>query len=363
MTVSGEGEDQTSMKKLMAAFAGLQIKVRGQRLEPSEVECVLMSQPELTAAHVTMAHHPITKQAQLIAYVTPASCDGGLLRDACMQQLPRHMVPGLFTAIPRLPQLPSGKVNMLELPPPDWSQQTTINPSEGPRSDLEAQVLNVMKDVLHSDAVGIHSDFFNMGGSSLLAHAVASGASAATGAAVQPAAVFQYTTAAGLAAHVAKLMQDPPPAAVAATDLIQAAPYTEAERRAGVPCSLNQEQMWLANDQLCTKHAYNVAMVWELLGCLDPMVLQKALRYLQARHEALRTSFCTAPEGRPLQCIQPDADAAPLLLSLSHAGPEDSHSAEDMLLNAAQLPFDLSRPPLMRVLLLSVSLTFPFSYR
>ncbi len=324
---------------------------------------MLTTHSQVTAAHVTMVHHPLTNQAQLAAYVVPATCDQHSLREACMQQLPRYMVPTLFMAVSSLPQLPSGKVSTRDLPPPDFSQPTDSDRYEAPRSNLEASILSVMKDVLHSDTMGICSDFFGAGGSSMLAHAVASQVSTATGVSVQPGAVFQHTTAASLAEHVAELMQDPPPAAVAATDLIQAAPYTEAERRAGVPCSLNQEQMWLANDQLCTKHAYNVAMVWELLGCLDPMVLQKALVYLQARHEALRTSFCTAPEGRPLQCIQPDADAAPLLLSLSHAGPEDSHSAEDMLLNAAQLPFDLSRPPLMRVLLLSVSLTFPFSYR
>ena len=183
----------------------LQVKLRGQRVEPGEVESMLTAQPYVTAAHVTMQHHPVTQEAQLVAFVAPASCDSQLLMAACKQQLPRHMVPSLFAAVPSLPQLPTGKVNTHELPPPDWSQQDAADACEDPRSDMEARLLAVMKDVLHSNAVGIHSDFFSLGGSSLLAHAVASGASEATGSSVQPAAVFQHTTAASLAAHVAEL--------------------------------------------------------------------------------------------------------------------------------------------------------------
>lgn len=333
----------------------LQVKLRGQRLEPGEVESVLTSQAAVAAAHVTLVHHPATNEAQLMAYVSPASCDRQALLEACKQQLPRHMVPSLFMAIPSLPQLPSGKVNPRELPPPDWSQQAAADASEGPRSDPEAKVLDVMKDVLHSDAVGVHSDFFSMGGSSMLAHAVASGASEATGVAVQPGAVFQHTTAASLAAHVAESMDEVSPDTAPVEDIIQAAPYSEAERIAGVPCSFNQEQMYLAHEQLDTKHTYNVPMGLKLAGALEPVALQKALEVLQDRHEALRTSFRSASDGRPLQCIQPARKAAPLSLATARADSTNGRSAEAILHEEAQAPFDLSRPPLLRILLVTVS--------
>ena len=327
-------------------------------MEPGEVENMLTAQPDVEAAHVTMEHHPATQEAQLVAHVTPSPCDSQALMRACKQQLPRHMVPSLFMAVSSLPQLPTGKVDAGGLPAPDWSQQDVAATPKGPRSDLEARVLSVMKDVLHSDAFGIHSDFFSLGGSSLLAHAVASGVSRATGVDVKAAAMFQDPTAASLSAHVAKSLDTLSASTAPVADNVQAAPYSEAERSAGVPCSLNQEQMFLAHDQLAAKHTYNVPMAVVLAEALDPAVLQAALLLLQERHDALRTGFCAASDGRPLQCVQPVRNAAPLGLSQAQVKFETGLSAHTLLRESAQAPFDLSSPPLLRALLLEVSLLF-----
>ena len=338
------------------------MKLRGQRLEPGEIESVLVAQLSVSAAHVSMAHHPATQETVLVAHVTPQNCNVQLLLRACRQQLPRYMVPSRILPLPGLPQLSSGKVDTQALPAPDWSLSEVSDSDEAPTTELEAQAVAIMEEVLQQDHVGIHTDFFEAGGSSLLAHAVAARLSDTIGAAVLAADIFQHTSAAALAGHVQGRAGSGPHDSAIQPPFIHAAPHSEADRSRGVPCSLNQEQMFLAHGQLAAKHTYNVPMATKLAGTLDPAMLQNALRLLQDRHDALRTGFCAASDERPLQCIQPAGLAAPLVLSQARVWNDTGQSAHDILLEAARAPFDLSSPPLLRALLLEVRL-YPLSGR
>jgi len=152
-----------------------QIKIRGFRVEPGEVEAVLRSHPGVREAVVLVAGEGA--QRHLIGYVTPADgVDRGtlrpsLLRDFVAGRLPEYLVPTGFRAVDRLPLNANGKVDRAALPPPE---RETRGPASPPRGATEERLADVWRRLLPADSssadqVGRDDSFFALGGNSLLA--------------------------------------------------------------------------------------------------------------------------------------------------------------------------------------------------
>ncbi|MFG2078072.1 amino acid adenylation domain-containing protein [Nonomuraea maritima] len=134
-----------------------QVKVRGMRVEPGEIEAVLVRHPEVQAAAVRTAGDV------LAAYVVGRADDlVGFLRE----RLPEHMIPASFTELERLPVTANGKLDRGALPDPAPASRA---PYEPPRDDLERTLTEIWADILGVERVGIRDDFFDLGGHSLLA--------------------------------------------------------------------------------------------------------------------------------------------------------------------------------------------------
>jgi amino acid adenylation domain-containing protein len=145
-----------------------QVKVRGYRIEPTEVEAALAGVPGVREAVVAARKTP--RGNQLVAWVVrrePGRPDVTRLRGALRKRLPAYMVPGVFSFPDALPRMPNGKVDRGALPDPGRQRPALDTPYVDPRGEAEQAVAGIFADVLGMERVGAHDDFFDLGGSSL----------------------------------------------------------------------------------------------------------------------------------------------------------------------------------------------------
>ncbi|RLK54869.1 non-ribosomal peptide synthetase [Actinokineospora cianjurensis] len=162
-----------------------QVKVRGFRVEPGEVEAVLCEHPGVTAAIATV------RDGRLVAHVIGATD----LRAHAASRLPDHMVPSAFVAIDEIPLLPNGKVDRAALPDPDFASLVSTRAAT---TDIEAVLVEIFAAVLGLPTVGVDDDFFALGGDSIVSIQLVSRARGA-GLRFSPRDVFEQRTVAALA--------------------------------------------------------------------------------------------------------------------------------------------------------------------
>ncbi|OJT19749.1 peptide synthetase [Archangium sp. Cb G35] len=146
-----------------------QLKVRGFRIEAGEIEAALEAHPAVRQA-VVVAREDEPGDVRLVAYVVPAeaqAAEAGALRDFVQQRLPEYMVPSAFVELATLPLTPNGKVDRKALPAPSTARAARTA-YVAPQGQLEQQVATVWQEVLKVGQVGVHDNFFDLGGHSLL---------------------------------------------------------------------------------------------------------------------------------------------------------------------------------------------------
>ena len=177
-----------------------QVKLRGFRIEPGEVEAVLARHPDVAqAAVVVREDHPGGKQ--LVAYVV-SGADTGALRSFLARTLPDYMIPAVFVSMDRFPLNRNGKLDRRALPAP----VVQTNGHVAPGTATEQTLAEIWAEVLDADRVGTEDNFFMLGGDSLRSLAIAAKASAAFGVRLTPADVLTARTVAGLAGTVEELI-------------------------------------------------------------------------------------------------------------------------------------------------------------
>ena len=148
-----------------------QIKVRGYRIEPGEIEAILCRHPAVRET-VVVAGEDKQGNKRLVAYVAPhngSTISIKELRNFLKEKLPDFMVPSAFVLLDSLPLTPSGKVDRKALPSPDHNTPETGQPQVAPRNKLEIQLTEIWEKILGVHPIGITDNFFDLGGHSLLA--------------------------------------------------------------------------------------------------------------------------------------------------------------------------------------------------
>ncbi|MFF7454507.1 amino acid adenylation domain-containing protein [Kitasatospora sp. NPDC008115] len=177
-----------------------QVKVRGYRVEPGEVESALLARPGVGQAAV------LARADRLLGYVVPdasapAVPDPAALRAALAATLPAHLVPNAVLVLDALPLTPNGKLDHRALPDPDTRPELRAA-YLAPRTEAEDLVAEVWQEVLGLDRVGVHDDFFDLGGHSLLATRVVARIRATADLAVPLRTLFTHRTVAAFAEAV-----------------------------------------------------------------------------------------------------------------------------------------------------------------
>jgi amino acid adenylation domain-containing protein/non-ribosomal peptide synthase protein (TIGR01720 family) len=320
-----------------------QVKLRGYRIEPGEIEGVLRQQPGVQDV-VVLACDDRLGQKYLLAYYVPNAREElaikpGDLRAYLDTRLPSYMMPVAFIRLDALPLTPNGKLDRKALLAPEPAAEPSTYVA--PRTHFETSLAMVWSDVLGVERVGVNDDFFLLGGHSLLAMQIAARAGEALAMEVPIHLLFEAPTVAGLAARLEAVPAPAPTPCI-----------PRASRVGRVPLSFAQQRLWFL-DQLVPGSLYNIPAAVHLTGQLAVPPLERALAEIVRRHEALRTRF-ENHEGVPSQVIDPPGawHLAPIE-DLTHL-PDEERQAEASRRAGAEAsePFDLAAGPLLRVRLL-----------
>ncbi|SPE64107.1 Dimodular nonribosomal peptide synthase [Streptomyces netropsis] len=349
-----------------------QLKVRGFRIEPAEIEAALLTAPGVGQAAVTATaaddRGGDTGEPRLVAYVVPArgtgpetattpggrpvtaSGPGGeavhgtpddedrriaRLRDHLRARLPEHLVPALFVLLETLPLTPNGKLDRRALPVP---APRTPARSRPPRTPRERRLAALYAELLGHATVGAHDGFFDLGGDSLRATRLVGLVRAAFHTDLDVRDVFAHPTVAALADRIGR-----------APELPAAHPAPTGARPEHIPLSFAQRRLWFLHALTGPDSAYNVPLVLRLDGQADQEALRAALADLTERHETLRT-VVRETAGRPFQRILPPADARPRLTVTTVAPAK----LADALAASARYAFRLDDEPPLRAELFTV---------
>ncbi|HEX7240433.1 MAG TPA: condensation domain-containing protein, partial [Longimicrobiaceae bacterium] len=324
-----------------------QVKVRGFRVEPGEVEAALRGHAWVRDA-VVLAREDASGERRLVAYVVSAGDEGSgaELRTHLARRLPEYMVPSSVVMLEALPLTANGKLDRRALPAPE------ARAGEGayvaPRTPVEEVLAGIWGEVLRIERVGVGENFFDLGGHSLLATRVVARAQAALGTEIPLRALFEMPTVAGLAGWVEAALREGAG--------VQVPPIVRVPRDGTpLPLSFAQARLWFIDQLDPGSTTYNMPYPLRLRGALDVRALAAALTEMVRRHETLRTVF-QAAGGEPVQIVLPAAPVPLPTVDLRALSPEAREVGTRRLAEEdAARPFDLTRGPLLRAALLRVS--------
>ncbi len=318
-----------------------QVKVRGYRIEPGEIETCLLRHPSVSHCLVTVHDHG-PDDRRLIAYVVPAGedSDGGdtaALRRHVERHLPAYMVPWAFVRLDAFPLDPNGKIDRRALPLPAPTDATAA--SDTPRGPAERTVADVWAEVLGLPAVGRDADFFELGGHSLLVSRVAARLRERTNADLPLRTLFTARTVRTLAEAVTR-------AAPARAPRLTPRPSTDG----AVRLSAAQRRMWIVDQHLTDRGAYHVPVGLRLHGALDRSALHHAVLDVVDRHEVLRSVLTVDPRGEPAQVVREQADI-PLAYHDLRDDPDPEAALAQWARTGVDEPFHLTAECPLRILL------------
>ncbi|WP_082722354.1 non-ribosomal peptide synthetase [Burkholderia mayonis] len=299
-----------------------QIKLRGFRIEPGEIETALRACDGVKNAAVSL--HGEAPRQQLVGYVT-GNADSAALRAQLADTLPAHMLPSAIVTLDAFPLTPSGKLDRRALPHPAWQDDDT--PAVAPRSPCEAALLDIWQSVLGHPVASVHINFFQAGGDSILSLQLISRLRSA-GWHLTPRQIFEHPTI----AQQAQLMtarRSGTPDAIERHDLLPLTPIQAA---------------FFAKHPDGESH-WNQSVLLDAAGPLDVARLDAALAALVRRHDALRLRFVRDDTGWRQRVIE--HEDAPLLQSVS-IGPADWEHALASGGAAIQQSLDIEHGPLLR---------------
>jgi amino acid adenylation domain-containing protein len=310
-----------------------QIKVRGVRIEPAEIETALLTHPGVRAAHVAACTDAETDETTLVGYVAAdADVSEAALKDHLAQRLPRTLIPDELIVMDRLPLNANGKIDIDGLQAHPVASVQTVS-RVVPLDPLEALVAQAWSAVLGKPVALAEADFFTIGGNSLRAVQAMALLGTALGRSLPVIMLFETPRLKELAQRLSDEREQDP-------DRALPPPRVEV-REVPLPALVNQAWLWQEYQLDPRRVAYNLSIAYRIQGPLDVTALDRALVDLYARHEALRTRL--APSARGLvQLVDPPPASALEHQDVSTAADPDAALAA-IVDAASRQPFALDR--------------------
>ncbi|MEI6205655.1 MAG: amino acid adenylation domain-containing protein [Desulfuromonadales bacterium] len=306
-----------------------QVQIRGFRVEPGEIESRLLEHPAVKECTVQALEGERETLALAAWIVFAHEVSVTALREHLAVKLADYMIPSWFTPLDMLPLTANGKLDRKALPDPRNEQLHGLDLGTGyvaPRTELEQIVATVWEGVLGRSQVGIHDNYFALGGDSIRAIQVGSRLQQ-HGLKVEMLDIFQFPTVAGLAGRVTKLTRVADQRAVSG-----AIPLTPVQR-------------WFFEQQTKGIHHYNQSILLGSEERLDEQALRSLFESLVFHHDALRIRFTCGEAGWRQENLS--EVPAPRFETVDLSGSADPCAALERHAASLQAGFDPAVPPLV----------------
>ncbi|MDX3229588.1 non-ribosomal peptide synthetase [Streptomyces sp. ME19-01-6] len=322
-----------------------QVKIGGIRIEPAEIETVLLRHPDVRQAAVVTGAEPAPRiTAHLVTDGGPTPRE---LARFARERLPVN-VPFDVRLVDEIPRTATGKVDRRALSAvPDHRRNALVGGVlDSPRSPLEETLIAAWEVVLRREGVGVHDNFFELGGNSLGALQLLARIRATVGSDVTVRELFRSPTVAELARQISVARSE------GRRPRTPLAPSPEASPQRGRPLSFAQQRLWYLHQLDPWSASYNLHVAVRMAGRLDADALERALAEILRRHESLRTAF-PVRDGMAVQRVQ-SVPARPLA-RMDLGGQDGERTLAETVLAEIQRPFDLERGPLSRTTLIRLA--------
>ncbi|MCP5102655.1 MAG: amino acid adenylation domain-containing protein [bacterium] len=307
-----------------------QVKIRGFRIELGEIENKLLEHDHIKEA-VVVRKGEESGDKYLCGYiVSDEPLEASLLREYLGKTLPDYMIPWFFVRMDRMPLTPNGKVDRKALPEPEAGEQ---QPYVAPRDEIEKKLVDIWTQVLGvpGEETGIDTNFFDLGGNSLMAIVTGSKIHKAFDVKIQLTDIFELQTI----REIAVFIKEASPERFIA---IEPAP-----KREYYDLSSAQKRLYILQQMDRRSSAYNMPNMLRLDGELEKERLGKAFQALTRRHDSLRTSFQIV-DGRPVQRIHDSVE-----FQIDYYDIAEIQTGIEDIINNFIRPFDLATAPLVRI--------------
>lgn len=315
-----------------------QVKVRGLRIELGEIEATLLQHAQVQKA-IVIATGDGRNQQRLVAYVVfhQGNAPGAHeLRSFLKERLAEQMLPSSFVFLDELPLTPNGKVDRRALPEPQSSRREPSEDFVAPRTATEKALCDIWAGLLKLESVGVHDNFFESGGDSILSIQVIARAKQ-QGINLTPGQIFEHPTIAQLAA---------------AANISASVPLIAEQGRVTGSVKLTPIQHWFFEQDFATPEHWNMALMLETKERLNPSLLEKTLEHLLDHHDALRLRFVKNETGwRQSMAAEAEAKRNFSFVDLSGTPLTERCAAVERIAREIQSQLDLVEGTLARVAL------------
>jgi amino acid adenylation domain-containing protein len=314
-----------------------QVKIRGYRIELGEIEQALLKNTLINEAVVIVRENRAAEK-EVLAYLS-ASEELNIveIQGALGRLLPDYMIPAHYVQLEMLPLTANGKVARELLPDPEGREILSGREYVAPRNEMEEKLLEIWKEVLQREKIGVKDDFFEQGGHSLKATVLQGEYHKQLNIKLSFIDLFTHTS---IEAHANLIAQ----AEEQKFAIIEPAPEQES-----YPLSSSQKRLWVLSQFEEGNIAHNMPFYKELDGTYDIELLKKAIYSTIERHEVLRTIFHENEEGELRQWVKGIDELGFTLEYRDFSQKEEVNSAVmSYIQEDSYRPFNLSRGPLLR---------------
>lgn len=321
-----------------------QVKIKGYRIELGEIEVALNAVDGVENAVVKALVNDSGEQYLCGYYITKAGTETlvDTIKNTLLKWLPAYMVPAFLMKLKSFPLNANGKINRRMLPVPRFTDYTESD-TPAMESDIEKKVKELWKVILNVSEVGLHDNFFNLGGHSLSAARLIVHLHKEFKIRLDLQSIFKYPTV----SQIVELITNAEVETYKAIVPVRAQDHYEV--------SQSQKRLWIINQMEEEKYIYNIPQSYIFYGPLNRELFSQAINQLIEKHEILRTTFVNF-EGQPRQKIwsYETFEFAVQFVDLT-TDPGKNEKVKEYVQAEEKFPFDLERGPLLRTLLLKVA--------
>ncbi len=323
-----------------------QVKVRGYRIELGEIEEALRQIEEVSEAAVVLQRNQ-NNDNMIAGYVVPAknieSADlENVIKKKLALNLPEYMIPAAIMIIDEMPVNVNGKIDRKKLPKIEIERTGIGIEYVEPRNEVEKKLVDVWKDLLALDKIGVKDNFFELGGHSLIVTQMISRIRDAFEMELPVRTIFENPTIEELALAIRNYSKTS-----------ELPPLVRTGRNEPIPLSFNQQRIWFLEKLNPGQTIYNMQTAVRLIGKIDLGILSKSVSKVVDKHESLRTVF-KEKNGIPSQVILETMESEIRVIKNDTDLDTNGFVKAELKKDAKEI-FDLENGPLFRIKLLEIS--------